>query len=243
MALGNLILSGLMQRTNNMTEAIRTAGDLLGIQGTVLPATEESVDLEVELEDGTVIQKESEVRRPDKPPIKRLGWVGSRPGAPQGVLDALRRADFILIGPGCLYTSVLSCLLVGGVSGAVKDAGAYRVYICNTTTTPGQTNGLSVARHVEVVCKALEEGGLDAAVINVEKPTSGKLAAYERLGVSLLLPTDEDLDFIESMGVRALTAPVLERPRSHPRTQHKVDTIRHDPAKLRSALDELVDTR
>jgi uncharacterized cofD-like protein len=240
MALGNLLICGLIQRTGSLSEAVRQAGRLLGIKGCVLPVTSDSADLEAELENGVVVQGEMEVRRPGKPPIKRLGWVGSQPNPSQGVLEALSRADLIVLGPGCLYTSVLACLLVRGVREAVRDARALRVYVCNTTTTPGQSDHLSVLRHVEVVWEALNQGGVDAVIINVAEPQRGVLEAHEAQGVSLVLPTEEDLRAIEAMGIRTMPAPLLEEGSSGPRVLHKVDTIRHDPKKLRVALEELL---
>jgi uncharacterized cofD-like protein len=239
MALGNLLISGLIQKMGSLTEAVKTAKKLLDIQGSVLPVTSEFVDLQAELEDGAIVQGELEVRRREKPPILRLGWAGAPPSAAPGVLEALGRADLIVIGPGCLYTSVLACLLVNGVSEGIRDAKALRVYICNTTTTPGQSDDLSVARQVEVVWRAMGRGGLDAVVIHVGETPREMREAYEGIGLSLLLPAEEDLRAIESMGIRVLTMPLLEQPRPQPRRLHKVDTIRHDPAKLRAALDKL----
>jgi uncharacterized cofD-like protein len=240
MAVGNLLIAGLTQETEDFSEAIRAAERLLGLRGRVLPVTAEPADLEAELGDGTVVRGEVEVRRAGKPRIRKLGWVGGTPEPAPGVLDAIAQAGLVLLGPGCLYTSVLPCLLVQGVAEAVRASRGVRVYLCNTTTTPGQTDGCSVARHVEEVMAVLGPRGLHAALIPTDPVPSGVRASYESLGIAPLEVSQGDLQSIVSMGIKPFTARLLEDPPTRPRALHKRDTLRHDPVRLRRALDELM---
>jgi uncharacterized cofD-like protein len=240
MALGNLIIAALAQERGDFAEAIETAGQMLGIVGRVLPVSVDLADLEAHLEDGTTVRGETEVRSPGKPPIRRLRWSGPVPRPAPGVLEAIGGADLILIGPGCLYTSLLPCLMVQGVAAAVRDSEAIRIYLCNSTTTPGQTDGFSAARHVQEVLVALGGQGLDAAILHDDEIAEEAMSAHEAAGVRLITARSEDLRSIASMGVRPFTFPLLEDPPWTPRDLHKVDTVRHDPAKLRSALEQAV---
>jgi uncharacterized cofD-like protein len=239
MALGNLLICGLFQRTGNFSEAIHRAGRLLGVRGRVFPVTTDTSQLEAELEDGTIVRGELEIRRPGKPPIRRLGWFGPQPKPAAGVLEALHGADLIVIGPGCLYTSILPCLGVEGIPSAIRDAQAISAYICNTTTTLGQTDGFAVARHVELIKDALNNRGPDAVIINDVEPPRETRSAYERLGLSILLPNDDDLRMIGKMGVKSISMPLIEEGKSRPRRLHKVDTVRHDPERVRASLEAL----
>ena len=240
MALGNLIIAALTEQTGDFAEAIRKAGELLGLQGRVFPVTGEAANLKAVRSDGSVSVGEYEVRRSDLPAIQTLDWDGKRPEAALGVCEALREADLILIGPGSLYTSVLSCLAVEGVAESIRKRKGRCVYICNTTTTVGQTADFTVSKHVEIIFHALggKNGVPDAVLVNNEPVDTSVETAYGKLGVRPILPTEEDIEKIRSMGIQAISAPLLEKPKSNPRTLHKIDTIRHDPVRVREALDE-----
>ncbi len=242
MAVGNLLIAALAQGTGDFSRAVDKAARLLGLRGRVLPVTAEPVDLEAELADGSVVRGEVEVRRPGKPRIRRLGWVGTPPKPSRGVPEAIGEADLILLGPGCLYTSLLPCLMVRGIAEAIRVSRGLRVYLCNTTTTPGQTDGYSVSRHVEEVMAVLGARGLDAALIPTGYMETEVRTSYKAFGVIPLEVSEADLQAIASMGVRPCIADLLEEPPVPPRRLHKVDTHRHDPVRLRHALDELIRT-
>jgi uncharacterized cofD-like protein len=240
MAVGNMLIAALFQGTGDFSIAIRRAGELLGIRGEVLPVTADPADLRAELMDGTVVEGEMEVRRPGKSAIRCLGWTGPAPRPAPGVLEVIREADLILLGPGCLYTSLLPCLLVDGVAEAIRKSKGRRIYLCNTTTTPGQTDGFTVARHVEVVLDGLRGEGVDAVLLQGEELVAEAREAYRALGAVPLLPKKEDLDVMASLGARPFPAAVVEDPRPAPRKLHKLDTLRHDPVRLRAALEGLL---
>lgn len=239
MALGNLILAGLFQEEKDLGRAVSRLASLLGVCGTVLPVTAESSDLEALLEDGRLAHGELEVRKRGKPPIRELRFHGEAPQAAPGVLECIREADLILLGPGCLYTSLLPCLLVKGVAEAIRERRGACIYICNTTTTPGQTEGFCAARHVREVAKALGSGGLDGVLLQRGWEEKNAWAAHEALGVSPIEVTQEDLKEIQAMGIRAWLFDLTENPPAKPRVLHKVDTIRHDPEKLGQALRQV----
>ncbi len=241
MALGNLVLAALFEEDLDFEEAVARACRLVGIRGRLLPATADPVQIRATLADGSSRIGEAEVRALNKPSIERLGWSGHPPRPGRGVLEALARARLIVMGPGCLYTSVLPCLLVEGVAEAVRASRGLRVYICNTTTTPGQTDGFTAARHVEAVLGALGGRGLDAVVLHRGDMDASALGAYRAMGVIPLAPPPEEVREILNMGVRPVLADVAELPRSIPRKLHKRDTLRHDPGRLRAALDALME--
>ncbi len=236
MALGNLILAGLFQEEKDLGLAVSKMARLLGICGTVLPVTTQDSDLEAILEDGSLVRGELEVRRKGKAPIRELRWHGQAPQASPGVLESLRDAELVILGPGCFYTSLLPCLLVKGVVEAIRARKGGCIYLCNTTTTPGQTEGFSAARHVAELLKVLGPGALDGVILHQGIMPEKTVTAYEVLGVAPIAVTQEDLDQILSMGVRPWLHDLIEPPVSRPRVLHKVDTIRHDPLKLGLAL-------
>lgn len=239
MALGNLVLAALFTKHQDMAAATAALHRILEVRGCVLPVTCKDTDLEAELEDGTVLVGETEVRKTGKPRTKALRWHGEAPKASPGVLEAVREADIIIIGPGCLYTSILPCLMVRGMAEAIRERKGVSLYICNTTTTPGQTDGLSVSEHVVEILKILGPQGLDGALFHDGSFTEDAVREYRSLGVHPLRITERELERISAMGVRPWVFPLTEDPLFKPRVLHKVDTIRHDPQKLRFAIKEV----
>ncbi len=126
---------------------------------------------------------------------------------------------------------------------AIADAEGLVVYVANTTTQPGQTDGFSIADHVRVVSDYLGGSGLDMVLVNDDSPPEHLRAHYAERGVTYLEPTAEELAKVEDLGVRAVTAPVIDK-WSGPRDLWlKQDTIRHDAARVATALLRLVDER
>jgi hypothetical protein len=117
------------------------------------------------------------------------------------------------------------------------------VYVANTTTQPGQTDGFSIADHVRVVCDYLGGSGLDIALVNDDPPPDHLRRHYAERGLAYLEPTADELAKVEDLGVRPVTAPVIDK-WSGPRDLWlKQDTIRHDAARVATALRGLVDER
>src|SRR5439155_12725741 len=117
--------------------AIRLAAELLGVDDLVLPSTTQRVHLVADLLDGRSVHGESEIPRSGTP-IRRLRIDPPAAAAP-GVLDALREADAIILGPGSLYTSLLATLVFPAVAGTVVGARAVRIFVCNAMTERGET--------------------------------------------------------------------------------------------------------
>jgi 2-phospho-L-lactate transferase/gluconeogenesis factor (CofD/UPF0052 family) len=129
------------------------------------------------------------------------------------------------------------------IARAIADAEGLVVYVANTTTQPGQTDGFSIADHVRVVSDYLGGSGLDVALINDDPPPDQLRAHYAERGLAYLEPTAEEVRAVEKLGVRAVAAPVIDK-WSGPRDLWlKQDTIRHDAARVATALLRLVEER
>jgi uncharacterized cofD-like protein len=149
-ALGNLMLTALTEVTGDFTRAVEIAGRVVGARGRVVPATIEPVTLTAELNDGRTAVGETAIVSAGCG-IRRLSLS---PAAPRGVdaaLDALRRADVIVAGPGSLFTSILPPLLIPEILEAIRLADASRVFVMNLMTEPGETAEFEAAQHLEVV--------------------------------------------------------------------------------------------
>ena len=190
-----------------------------------------------------MVEEEVNVRATGKAPIERIYLKDDDVRATDGSVEAIASADLITLGPGSLFTTVCACLLVPEIARAIADAQGLVVYVANTTTQPGQTDGFSLADHVRVVSDYLGGSGLDVALINDDPPPDHLRTHYAERGLAYLEPTADEVRNVERQGVRAVAAPVIDK-WSGPRDLWlKQDTIRHDAARVATALLRLVEER
>lgn len=240
MAFGNLLLAALAQVMGDFNAAVEQTARLAGCTAEIYPVASADTHLCAELADGTIVESELAVRGLGKPPIARLFLRDPAPANPQA-LQAIRAADLIVLGPGSLFTTVLADLLFEGIVAALREARGQVVYICNSTTQPGQTDRYSALDHVRQIIQAVGPGTLDAALINRSRPDPATLRQYEADRVFLLQPDDAEIDAIAALGVRPIVRDLTERAGKKRALWNKQDTVRYDPAALGVALKELID--
>lgn len=178
---GNLLITALMEITGSMELAILEASRLLNIKGRVLPVTTDDVRLCATLEDGTVIRGEKNIDVRTVKPHLGIRQVFLSPSATgyEPALDAIRNADFLVIGPGDLYTSIIPNLLVQGVPDAIRDCKGKRIYICNLMTKHGETDGFAASRFLEEIYKYIgSTKTIDRLIVNNNHPPIGLLRDY-----------------------------------------------------------------
>jgi uncharacterized cofD-like protein len=212
---GNLFLAALTNVTGNFLQAIRISGKVLAVQGTILPSTLESVTLGAELTDGSIVHGETKLRQ-GKQPVRRVFIEPATVRALPEVLEAIDRADAIVLAPGSLYTSLIPNLLVGGVADALRKAAALRVYVGNLMTEPGETDGLTLADHLQGLYAHSGRGVLDGVVVHGPSFPADVLVRYQKAGAR---PVPVDRDRLHALGVwlaeADLTGP-SELARHHP---------------------------
>lgn len=227
---GNLFLTALTNVTGDFPEAVRVSAQVLAIRGRIYPSTAQNVTLEAELEDGTKVAGETNISRSRKR-IRRVRLVPRRVRPVPEVLEAIRAADLILVGPGSLYTSIIPNLLIEEVVEAMERSRARCVYIANLMTQPGETQHYSVADHVRAIYEHTRKGLFDFVVINRTPMPPRLLRRYRVQGAE---PVDPSLPELERMGLRYVTGDLL----------HQDGVIRHDQTRLtRLLLDEFVQRR
>ena len=159
----NIMLAALIDTKGSLTEATKYMAKILRVKGTVLPLTEEKVEL-VGIGESEEFFGEESVSQNVKN-IEKLAYdheihVG------QEIKDAIRDADLIIFSPGSLYTSILPHLLSGEVVTAVNNANAPVMYVSNLVSQPGETDGYSVGDHIAVINKYLNGRKVDVVVAN-----------------------------------------------------------------------------
>ncbi len=243
MAFGNLFLAALTQQEGSFLRAVEEASRLLGLRGRVLPVTLYNTHLCAKLADGTVVEEEVSVRAPGKAPIERIYLKDDDVRASEGSVEAIQNADLITLGPGSLFTTVCACLLVPEIARAIANADGLVVYVANTTRQPGQTDGFGIADHARVVRDYLGGAGLDAVLINDDPPPDHLRDHYAERGLVYLEPTAAELARVRELGIRPVTAPIIDKWSGPRELWLKQDTIRHDPERVATALMRLIEER
>jgi uncharacterized cofD-like protein len=164
--LGNLFLAALAERHDgDLSRGAKEAGRLLHVHGQVLPITLDKADLVAEMEDGSVIR--GEVAMVESP--LRIHKVSLDPSNVEPLVEAITAiysADLIVAGPGSLYSSTLPPLLVPGIPEAIQESSARAVFVVNTSTQRGETDGFSAADHVRVLERHLPCQAFDTVIVN-----------------------------------------------------------------------------
>ncbi|MDM7921951.1 MAG: uridine diphosphate-N-acetylglucosamine-binding protein YvcK [Pyrinomonadaceae bacterium] len=221
---GNLFLAALSEITGDFAEAVRLSSEVLASKGHIHPATDSDVRIVAELEDGTVIRGETNVGKAGRR-IKRLRLEPEKCHPMPGAVEAIEAADIITVGPGSMYTSLLPPLLVDGLAKKIADTNATKIFICNLMTQPGETDGMTARRHLEVVKEHVPELTFDVIIVNdrlisQEQAAKYELEGSEQIGVHGSI-TGDTID-----GAKIFYADLLDAG----------EKVRHDPAKLAAAV-------
>jgi uncharacterized cofD-like protein len=186
---GNLFLTAMTDIAGGFDRAVVSASDVLAVRGRVLPVTLRSVTLTAVLENGKIVCGESAISR-SKSRIARLRINPARPPACPEVLGAIRKADCIILGPGSLYTSIISNLLVGGIAKAIKASNAPKIYIANIMTQPGETSGYSLNSHLAAIEAHAGKGLFSIVLANSGAIPARILKKYAKDGASPVTADD-----------------------------------------------------
>ena len=243
MAFGNLVLAALTQQQGSFLAAVQQAARLLQIRGRVLPVTLYNTHLCAKLADGTVVEQEVNVRGLGKAAIDHIYLKDPEVSAADGAVEAIESADIITLGPGSLYTTVCACLLVPEIARAIATSDALVVYVANSTTQPGQTDGMSLADHVARVQDYLGGSGLDVALANDDPPPAHLRGHYADQGLRYLEATPDEIATVGRLGVRVVTAPVIDKWSGPRELWNKQDTLRHDSRRVAAAIVGLLSER
>jgi len=235
MSFGNLFLAALEKITGSFEQALRAASEILAIEGKVIPSTLADTQLCALLKDGAVVREEYNVRALGKAPIEHVYLEPEDAAAGDEAIQEIEHADTIVIGPGSLYTSVITNLLVRGITRAIRRSDARVIYVCNIVTQPGQTDGYSAADHVRAIQRYLGDGAPDYVLLNNAVPPKEILERYEASGAQLIRADEA----VRALGPQVVEADLVEEPSGDRALWEKQDLLRHDPAKLARVIMEL----
>lgn len=194
---GNLFLAALTEMRGDFAQAVQASSQILAARGCIYPATTANATLVARMEDGTVVQGETRISA-SKSRIVELMLEPAQCDPLPETLDAIATADLITLGPGSLYTSVISNLLVRGIPEALAASKSPRVYVCNLMTQANESLDLSASEHIERIFDHAGAPVLDYALINTGPIRPNTLSQYAAEGQK---PIEPDLDRVRALGV------------------------------------------
>ena len=199
---GNLFLAAMAGISDNFEEAVQKMSSVLAVTGKVIPVTLDNMQLIAKLQNGNIVEGESQIPEEAIKQNSRIDELRIKPENAKPLkeaLDALKEADAIVMGPGSLYTSITSNLLVKDISKAVRKSNAIKIYISNIMTQPGETTGFKVSDHLKVLRKYGGKDIVDYAIVNTGEITEELKEKYNQEGAELVKLDEED---IKSMGIK-----------------------------------------
>src|SRR3989449_3788014 len=204
---GNLFLAALTSITGDFAEAVRLSSEILLTRGHIFPATTSNIELEALMEDGSRVRGETKITA-SKGRIKELFLVPPDVDPLPQTLDAIARADLITIGPGSLFTSLIPNLLVRGISQAIVNSSAVKVFICNLMTQANESLGLTASDTIRPLNNHPQAQIFDYALINRAPVSDDLKAKYASEGASQIVA---DLEEVEALGVCPVMGDYLEQ--------------------------------
>lgn len=201
-SLGNLMIVAMTDVMGGFAPAIKAMSNIFNVTGNILPVTLDKTKLCAGLENGEIVVGEDNIRPrvlESKSRIKQIFLKDASASPAPGVLEAIKDADVIVIGPGSLYTSVICNLLVDDIGKAIIQSKAKKVMIANLMNEPGETLGYTLAKHVNEVERYIGKHVLDYVIVNNGEITEDMIFDFNQ-GESTPLSID-----LENIHNRALT--------------------------------------
>ena len=223
---GNLFIAAMTEVLGDVELALKESSKVLAVRGQVLPSSAQIVRLVAEMTDGSLVEGESQIPLAGKT-IKRV-FIQPEDAPPvASALEAIRDADACILGPGSLYTSVIPNLLVQGMTDALRQTQAVKIYICNVMTQPGETDEYTASQHVKAIVDHVGPGLIDYVVVNSQEVAPQLREVYARQGA---FPVFADIDAVEALGVKVIKANLIS----------ETNLVRHDSLRLSRTIMSMV---
>ncbi len=212
---GNLFLAALTHITGgDFAQAVQLSSQVLAARGQIFPATNTDVHLSALMEDGTIVSGETNITASRKTIQELRMEPADAPPLPE-TLEAIAAADLITIGPGSLFTSLITNMLVPGIPSALAASRATRVYVCNLMTQANESLGLTASEHLERIEAHCGARIFDYALVNTAPISPAVVTRYAEEGQT---PIIADLDRLRARGVVPVTGNFV----------HEGHVLRHD---------------
>ncbi len=197
---GNLFVAALSAVTGDFAEAIKLSSQILATRGHIFPSTNTNVTLAARMDDGTLVHGETKITASQRRIVELMLEPAQVSPLPE-TLDSIQKADVITLGPGSLYTSLVTNLLVRGIPEALANATGVRIFVCNLMTQANESVDLTASQHIERIYEHTLQPVFDYALVNTSHVSEELRARYKSEGSA---PIEADIAQIEALGVKTI---------------------------------------
>lgn len=220
-SLGNLLIAALTNINNDFGHAVKELSEILNIRGRVIPSTNTSVRLNAVMEDGEIVYGESKIPKKNKK-IERIFLEPEDVEPMEEAVEAIEEADLIVLGPGSLYTSVISNLCVKGISEALLKVDVPKLYVSNVMTQPGETNHYTALDHVKAIHDHIGNNCIDYAICSTQAFHGDVVERYREDNAE---PVQCDITKMEAQGIKVFTHPNLVEVSTENYVRHNTEVL------------------
>lgn len=220
-SLGNLLIAALTNITDDFGHAVKELSKILNIRGRVIPSTNTSVRLNAVMEDGEIVYGESKIPKKNKK-IERVFLEPEDVKPMEEAVEAIEEADLIVMGPGSLYTSVISNLCVKGIADALLKVDAPKLYVSNVMTQPGETNNYSAVDHVNAIHDHMGAKCINYVICSTQNFHGNVLERYREENAEPVKCNTTDM---EAQNIKVFTHPDLVEVSSEDYVRHNTEVL------------------
>lgn len=225
----DIYFSAMNDVNKDFANSIIKSNEVINMIGKVIPVTLDEMNICAELANGYVVTEKSKIPEIVSEKITKINRIYLNPSncrPTPGVVEAIKNADCIVIGPGSLYTNVIPNLLINGVAKAIKESTAIKVYISNIMTEPGQTDNYSVSDHLNAIIEHCGQGIVDYCIYDTGEIVPEFIKKYNLEGQDLV---EQNIDKVKGIKFLQRNLSMISN-----------DFIRHDANLVASSIIELI---
>lgn len=226
-SLGNLLLAAMTSITGDFYTGVEEISRVLNVKGNIFPISNDNLSLHAEMDDGDIVSGESKIPLANKK-INRVFLEPQPIHAFPNAVDAIYKADLVVVSPGSLYTSILPSLITPEIDKAIRNSKAKVVYVCNLMTQYGETTGYTASQHVKAIIDHIGKNTIDSIIVHNEPINQGIRDLYAEENAE---PVIYDTDKLLELGLEIIESDIID---------HRRKTLRHDTDKLAKLLYSLV---
>ncbi|MGI6509952.1 MAG: gluconeogenesis factor YvcK family protein [Erysipelotrichaceae bacterium] len=221
--LGNIIISALAIDGNDFYRAVVELCKILKVKGRVYPSTIQSVTLKAHMMDGSVVSGETQIRESNRQ-VKKVFYDEQVNTYPQ-LLKAIEEADYIIVGIGSLFTSILPNLIIDDIRKALCNCKGKVIYYCNIMTEKGETDNYTVEQHVQAIHNHIGAEIVDAVVLSSDVFPEAVIKSYSLEEAEIVKLADQQHKY---------------KVYYHSLLNFEKNLVRHDPIKVRDSFLEIM---
>ena len=229
LSFSDIYFLAMKEVNQDFAKSVINSNEILNIVGKVIPVKLDEMNITAELANGYVVTEKSRIPEIVYEKITKINRIYLNPSncrpAP-GVIEAIKNADCIIVGPGSLYTNVIPNLLVNGVAKAIKESSAIKVYISNIMTEPGQTDNYSVSDHLNAIIEHCGKGIVDYCIYDTGEIIPEMIKKYNMEGQEIV---EQNIDKVKGITFLQRNLAMITD-----------GYIRHDPTLVASSIIELI---